>query len=116
MPSPSNAHLHAPIIEAVFNIIDLLGKVPVKPETTKKLRKIRQDVDAELAKEFEKRQKEDSGETEEDKKVAKRKAEEARRKMLSPEEQRKVRRGEKGDRSYFLFFLFFFRLTCLFPL
>lgn len=96
MPSPSNAHLHAPIIEAVFNIIDLLGKVPVKPETTKKLRKIRQDVDAELAKEFEKRQKEDSGETEEDKKVAKRKAEEARRKMLSPEEQRKL---EEKDRK-----------------
>ncbi len=95
MPPSSQAHMHQPILDVCFNIIDLLGKAQVKPETTKKLRKIRQEVDVELAKDYEKRQKEDSEDVDEDKKAAKRKAEAERRKALSPEEQRKV--GRVGD-------------------
>jgi hypothetical protein len=59
-------------------------------KTTRKLRKIRADVDQELAKEYQREVQEETGETEEEKRLAKRRAEDKRRALLSPEEQKRV--------------------------
>jgi hypothetical protein len=64
-------------------------------KTTRKLRKIRADVDQELAKEYQREVQEETGETEEEKRLAKRRAEDKRRALLSPEEQKRVSEDAK---------------------
>lgn len=112
LPAERQMQEATPWIQVALNLIDLMGKVSVKPEvrpthadpleqhalkrltpipqTTRKLRKIRADVDAELTKEYQREVAEETGETEEEKRLAKRRAEEKRRALLSPEEQKRV--------------------------
>ncbi|GHJ86887.1 hypothetical protein NliqN6_3289 [Naganishia liquefaciens] len=96
LPTERQMQEATPWIQVALNLIDLMGKVPVKPETTRKLRKIRADVDAELTKEYQREVAEETGETEEEKRLAKRRAEEKRRALLSPEEQKRL---EEKDRK-----------------
>ncbi|KAJ9112587.1 hypothetical protein QFC19_000606 [Naganishia cerealis] len=95
LPSESQMQEATPWIQIALNLIDMMAKTSVKPETTRKLKKVRADVDQELAKEYQREVQEETGETEDEKRAAKRRAEEKRRALLSPEEQRRLEEKEK---------------------
>ena len=112
-----------PWVQVGLNLCDLMGKVALKPEvsrssgvassrstqcrdadgrffhhplrsqTTRKLRKTRQEVSDELARSYALEQKEENGDPEEDKKAAKRKEEAKRRAAMSDAERKKASLG-----------------------
>ncbi|PFH52743.1 hypothetical protein AMATHDRAFT_73876 [Amanita thiersii Skay4041] len=94
-PSPSHAADTVDFVTAMFNFIDLLSKVNLRPETKAKLKKTREDVDKELRADVEKEKKEEISQAAEDKKAAKRKAEEERIAKLSAAEQQKILEKER---------------------
>ncbi|KAF9009064.1 hypothetical protein BDQ17DRAFT_1275458 [Cyathus striatus] len=100
-PSPSHAADTLAIVTAVFQLIDNLHKLNLRPETKNKLKKTRDDLDKTLKEDSEKSKKEEAVE---DKKSAKRRAEEERIAKLSPAEQRKA--------SALFFSIFFPCLLC----
>ncbi|KAF5333483.1 hypothetical protein D9611_002593 [Ephemerocybe angulata] len=82
-PSPETV---APLLAAVFQLIDSLNKVNLRPETKTKLRKVREDTDKQIKEEKEKEAKEEQLDA---KAAAKKKAEEERIAKLTPAEQKK---------------------------
>ncbi|KIM29452.1 hypothetical protein M408DRAFT_328717 [Serendipita vermifera MAFF 305830] len=95
LPSSSSAmHDTTPLVKAVFGFIDALesGKVTLRPETTRKLKTARDELEKELVKDA---TEEKVKEAEESKRAAKRRAEEERIAKLSAEQQRKIREKEK---------------------
>lgn len=112
LASPSAAAATLPLITAIFQLVDVIaaeggwgiGKSPatgkhgvglnpsLKPETRTKLKKVREDVDKQLAEEAKKEKKEEEAEK---KAAAKKKAEEERLSKLSAAEQKKVLDREK---------------------
>ncbi|KAJ9123120.1 hypothetical protein QFC22_001311 [Naganishia vaughanmartiniae] len=95
LPAESQMQEATPWIQIALNLVDMMAKNSVKPETTRKLKKVRADVDQELAREYQREVQEETGETEEEKRAAKRRAEEKRRALLSPEEQRRLEEKER---------------------
>jgi len=67
-----------------------MNKTPVKPETTRKLKKTRLEVEEGLKRSYEVEQKEELGDPEEEKKALKRKEEAKRRAAMSDSERKKV--------------------------
>jgi hypothetical protein len=92
VPPASHAAATAVLVSAVFTFIDCLSKVNLRPETRIKLKKTREDLDKNLKDEAESDKKEEAIQALEDKKAAKRKAEEVRVSRLSAVEQKKVKR------------------------
>lgn len=80
-----------PWVQVGLNLCDLLGRVPVKAETTRKLKRTRQEVDLELKRSYDEEMKEENGDPEEEKKALKRKEELKRRAAMSDAERKKVR-------------------------
>lgn len=77
------------------------------------MKKIRADVDQELAKEYQREVQEETGETEEEKRIAKRRAEDKRRALLSPEEQRRVSAPGRPFGPYFVHECLLMPLSCV---
>ncbi|KAJ7068295.1 hypothetical protein C8F01DRAFT_1017518 [Mycena amicta] len=92
---PAQAAVTTDIVSAIFQFIDSLPKVVLRPETKIKLRKVREEIDLDIKKEAERDKKEEEAEALEGKKAAKRKAEEERITKLSAAEQQKVLEREK---------------------
>lgn len=96
-PPPSQASATVPLVTGVFQLVDALsaatGKplLSLRPETKTKLRKKREELDAELKADSEKDAKEAAKEALEAKEAAKRKAEQDRIASLPASEQAKVR-------------------------
>ncbi|KAF6762130.1 hypothetical protein DFP72DRAFT_878065 [Ephemerocybe angulata] len=82
-PSPETV---APLLAAMFQFIDSLNKVNLRPETKTKLRKVREDTDKQIKEEKEKEAKEEQLDA---RAAAKKKAEEERIAKLTPAEQKK---------------------------
>lgn len=59
--APPAAHVAdvTPLVTALFQLVDVLGKISLRPETKTKLRKGREEVDRTLKVEAEKEQKEE---------------------------------------------------------
>jgi hypothetical protein len=95
VPPPAHAAVTAPLVSAVFTLVDCLAKVSLRPETRIKLKKTREDLDKNLKDEAESDKKEEAVQALEDKKAAKRKAEEERVSRLSAVEQKKVIERER---------------------
>ncbi|KAJ3505951.1 hypothetical protein NLJ89_g7149 [Agrocybe chaxingu] len=89
---PSNPEDSAPLVAAVFQLIDLLNKISLRPETKSKLRRYREDIDKEIKEEAEKEKKEEALEA---KATAKRKAMEERLSKLSAADQKKELEKER---------------------
>jgi len=93
VPESSEAAETVPLIQEIFNLVDVVDqKSSFKIETYKKLKKSRVDLDAELVKEAEKEKKD---EAEEKKAAEKRKAAEERIARLSAAEQKKYEERER---------------------
>ncbi|KAF7332227.1 hypothetical protein MKEN_00103700 [Mycena kentingensis (nom. inval.)] len=90
VPSPSQAETTADIVDAVFQFVDALPKINIRPESKSKLVKRREEIDASLKREYERDKKEEELEALEAKKAAKRKAAEDRIAKLSAAEQQKI--------------------------
>ncbi|KAF8974544.1 hypothetical protein BDZ97DRAFT_1911717 [Flammula alnicola] len=75
-----------PLVSAMFQLVDSLNRVSLRPETKTKLRKAREDVDKSIKDDAEKEQKEEALDA---KAAAKRKAEEERISKLSAADQKK---------------------------
>ncbi|KAF9485337.1 DUF1682-domain-containing protein [Pholiota conissans] len=92
--APPSSHIAdvTPLVAAIFQLIDSLNKVSLRPETKTKLKKIREDTDKEIKSEAEKEQKEEALDA---KAAAKRKAEEERISKLSAADQRKEAEKER---------------------
>ncbi|PPQ98519.1 hypothetical protein CVT24_004010 [Panaeolus cyanescens] len=91
---PSSSHVSAtvPLVEAIFQLVDNLNKISLRPETKNKLKKTRDELDKTLKEESEKEKKEEAQDA---KLAAKRKAQEERIAKLSPSEQRKELEKER---------------------
>ncbi|KAF9567297.1 DUF1682-domain-containing protein [Agrocybe pediades] len=85
-PSGANVADTVPLITAIFQLIDNLNKIALRPETKTKLKKFREDIDKSIKEEFEKEKKEEAQDA---KLAAKRKAEEERIAKLSAADQKK---------------------------
>jgi hypothetical protein len=90
LPPPGQSDLTLPWVQVGLNLCDLMNKTPVKPETTRKLKRTRVEVDEGLRKSYEVEQKEEMGDPEEEKKTLKRKEEARRRAAMSDSERKKV--------------------------
>ncbi|KAI0269159.1 DUF1682-domain-containing protein [Gloeopeniophorella convolvens] len=84
---PSQAGASAPLVSAVFELIDALEKIVLRPETKTKLKKTREEFSKALKDESEKEAREEAADA---KLAAKRKAEEERIAGLSAAEQQKI--------------------------
>jgi Protein of unknown function (DUF1682) len=87
IPPSSHAADSAPLVSAVFGLIDALEKVNLRPETKSKLKRTREDFARTLKDESEREAREEAAEA---KLAAKRRAEEERIAGLSAAEQQKV--------------------------
>ena len=76
-----------PLVAAVFDLIDVLERVNLRPETKSKLRKTREDFSKTVKDETEREAREEAADA---KLTAKRRAEEERIASLSAAEQQKV--------------------------
>jgi len=94
-PSSGQSAETLPVVQAIFRFIDTVDKLPLRVETSRKLKRNRQEFEEELIKEIEKVKKEREEEEGEDKKAAKRKAEQERVSKLTPEEQKKWEEKER---------------------
>ncbi|KAF7301687.1 hypothetical protein MIND_00734200 [Mycena indigotica] len=95
VPSPSQASVTNDLVSAIFQFVDSLTKVTLRPETKIKLKKVREEVDADIKREAERDKKEEEAEALEAKKAAKRRAEEERIAKLPAAEQQKILEREK---------------------
>lgn len=95
IPPPSRSNDTLPFISGLFTFIDSLTKVHLRPETKVKLRKIREELDKDLKADAEKDKKEELEQAVQDRKAAKKRAEEERISKLSAAEQRKYLEKEK---------------------
>ncbi|KAH8830927.1 hypothetical protein DL96DRAFT_1526278 [Flagelloscypha sp. PMI_526] len=91
LPGTSRSAVTLPLVTAVFNLIDALPKLALRPETKNKLKRAREDLLVQLKKDLEK----DKEEVVEDKKAAKKRAEEERISKLSAAEQQKFMERER---------------------
>ncbi|KAF7775912.1 hypothetical protein Agabi119p4_4305 [Agaricus bisporus var. burnettii] len=95
MPSASHMKDLQTFVDGLFTFIDSLSKVHLRPETKSKLKKIREGLDKDLKADAEKDKKEEVEQALQDRKAAKKKAEEERIAKLSASEQRKYLEKEK---------------------
>jgi len=95
LSTPSNPSVTVDLVNAVFQLVDNLNKLNLRPETKTKLKKIREDLDKDLKEESEREKNEELSQAADDKKAAKRKAEEERVAKLSAAEQRKYLEKER---------------------
>jgi hypothetical protein len=86
-PPSSHAADSVPLVSAVFDLIDALEKVNLRPETKSKLKKTREDFSKTVKDEAEREAREEAADA---KLAAKRRAEEERVASLSAAEQQKV--------------------------
>jgi len=86
-PPPSHAADTVPLVSAVFDLIDALEKVNLRPETKSKLKKTREDFSKTVKDETEREAREEAADA---KLAAKRRAEEERIANLSAAEQQKL--------------------------
>lgn len=86
-PPPSHAADSVPLVSAVFDLIDVLEKMNLRPETKSKLKKTREDFSKSVKDEAEREAREEAADA---KLAAKRRAEEERIAGLSAAEQQKV--------------------------
>ncbi|KDR83722.1 hypothetical protein GALMADRAFT_236069 [Galerina marginata CBS 339.88] len=88
LSAPSSSHVAdtVPLITALFQLVDALNKISLRPETKSKLKRAREEVDKEIKEEAEKDAKEEALDA---KLAAKRKAEEERISKLSAADQKK---------------------------
>ncbi|KAF9057560.1 hypothetical protein BJ165DRAFT_1537985 [Panaeolus papilionaceus] len=91
-PSSSHAADTVALVESMFQLIDNLNKISLRPETKNKLKRAREELDKTLKEEVEKEKKE---EVQDAKLAAKRKAQEERLAKLTPAEQRKELEKER---------------------
>ncbi|KIK06685.1 hypothetical protein K443DRAFT_673970 [Laccaria amethystina LaAM-08-1] len=91
---PSSSHIAdtVPFVTGVFQFVDALTKISLRPETRNKLKKIREELDKGIKEEFEKEKREEALES---KQAAKRKAEEERLSKLSAADQKKELEKER---------------------
>ncbi|KAJ6539369.1 hypothetical protein B0H19DRAFT_1037333 [Mycena capillaripes] len=94
-PSASHAADTAEFVAGMFQLIDSLSKIALRPETKTKLKKVREENDKEIKKEAEKDKKEEEADALEAKKAAKRRAEEERIAKLSAADQKKILERER---------------------
>jgi hypothetical protein len=94
-PPASAADATESLVSALFPFIDALPRVTLRPETKTKLRKTREDLDRDLKEEANREKTEEAAQALEDKKAAKRRAEEERISRLSASEQQKIIEREK---------------------
>ena len=87
VPPPSRTADSAPLVSALFGLIDALEKVTLRPETKSKLKKTREDFAKTLKDEAGREAREEAADA---KLAAKRRAEEERIASLSAAEQQKV--------------------------
>jgi Protein of unknown function (DUF1682) len=87
IPPPSRTADSAPLVSALFGLIDALEKVTLRPETKSKLKKTREDFAKTLKDEAGREAREEAADA---KLAAKRRAEEERIASLSAAEQQKV--------------------------
>ncbi|KAH6914894.1 hypothetical protein BKA70DRAFT_1257364 [Coprinopsis sp. MPI-PUGE-AT-0042] len=92
LPSPAHAADTVPLVNAVFQWIDNLTKISLRPETKSKLKKIREETDKVIKEDLERDKKE---EEEEARAAAKKKEREERLAKLSPADQRKELERER---------------------
>ncbi|PPQ72906.1 hypothetical protein CVT26_014569 [Gymnopilus dilepis] len=92
VPSSSNVADTAGLVSAMFQFIDSLNKLNLRPETKAKLKKNREEVDKKIKDEAEKEAKEEAQDA---KLAAKRKAEEERIAKLSAADQKKELEKER---------------------
>ncbi|KAF5322090.1 hypothetical protein D9619_000919 [Psilocybe cf. subviscida] len=85
-PSSSHASDTLGLVTAVFQLIDNLNKINLRPETKNKLKKIREEAEKDIKDESEKEKKEEEAEA---KAAAKRQAEQERIAKLSAADQKK---------------------------
>ncbi|KAF9534308.1 hypothetical protein CPB83DRAFT_844026 [Crepidotus variabilis] len=91
-PDASHAEDTLPLVAAVFQLIDALHKVSLRPETKNKLKKTREELDKTIKEEAEKEKKEEANDA---KAAAKRKAFEERISKLSAADQKKEMEKER---------------------
>ncbi|KAI0307337.1 hypothetical protein B0F90DRAFT_1814101 [Multifurca ochricompacta] len=87
VPPPSHTAESAPLVSAVFGLIDALEKINLRPETKGKLKKTREDFSKTLKDDAEREAREEAADA---KLAAKRRAEEERIASLSAAEQQKL--------------------------
>ncbi|TFK28725.1 DUF1682-domain-containing protein [Coprinopsis marcescibilis] len=92
LPSPSHAADTVPLVTTVFQLIDNLNKINLRPETKVKLRKAREEASKDIKEESEKEKREEEAEA---KAAAKRKAQEERLSKLSAADQKKELERER---------------------
>ncbi|TFK75889.1 DUF1682-domain-containing protein [Pluteus cervinus] len=83
------------LVSSLFVLIDNLNKINLRPETRNKLKKIREDLDHNLKVDALKEKKEEIEQDAQDKKAAKKKAEEDRIAKLPAAEQHKIMEKER---------------------
>lgn len=91
-PSSSHAADTTALVSAMFQLVDSLNKIHLRPETKNKLKRIREDIDKTIKEDAEKEKREEALDA---KAAAKRKAEEERIAKLSPAEQKKELEKER---------------------
>ncbi|KAF8655255.1 hypothetical protein AX16_003157 [Volvariella volvacea WC 439] len=94
-PPSSDVTATVDLVAAIFSMIDALNKINLRPETKAKLRKVREDLDVALKEDAEREKKEELAQAVEDKKAAKRKAEQERIAKLPAAEQQKILEKER---------------------
>jgi hypothetical protein len=83
------------LVSALFPFIDSLPRVTLRPETKTKLRKTREELDRDLKEEANREKTEEAAQALEDKKAAKKRAEDERVSRLSAVEQQKIAEKER---------------------
>ena len=87
VPPEAHAADTLPLVAGVFQLIDHLSKIQLRPETKTKLKKIREEVNKKIKDESEREKKEEEAEA---KLVAKKKAKDEHLSKLSAADQAKV--------------------------
>ena len=92
LPSSSAAADTVPLVAAIFQLIDNLNKISLRPETKSKLKKARDEIDRAIKEESEKEKKEEEADA---KAAAKKRAREEYISKLSAADQQKELEKEK---------------------
>ncbi|PPQ77766.1 hypothetical protein CVT25_011201 [Psilocybe cyanescens] len=94
LSAPSSSHIEdtVPLVNTVFQLVDSLNKISLRPETKTKLKRFREDLDKSLKEDAEKEAKEEAQDA---KAAAKRKSEQERIAKLSAADQKKELEKER---------------------
>jgi len=96
LPPPSESTVTEPLVQDVLSLIDFLdAKTTLRDDVARKLSKYRTELDALLTKEFTEPSAEEKEEAEEAKRVAKKKAEDEKFALMTPDQQRKYEEKER---------------------